>query len=482
MSEEKEEKRIGNQTPTTAVIRDYEESLASEALALYNQGADRKALKWQETLLTHIMAVDDNGLYTHMRFGYSVPRRNGKSELLVMRALFGITHGEKVLYTAHRASTSHLAFEKIIDRLTKCGFVEKEDFSVIRLYGREVITWGTDKDAIDGVGKILFRTRSAKSGLGENFDVLLIDEAQEYSNDQESALKYCVTDSKNPQTIMCGTPPTAVSSGTVFMNFRKSVLTGTEDTDDGWASWEVKTLSDTKDVDLWYQTNPSLGIILTERTIRSELGNDRIDDNIQRLGLWLSYNQKSCITKSEWNEYCLSEKPVLPEDYGLFFGVKFTKSGNTCLSVAVRIDNRVFIESIDCRPTRNGNAWILPFIRSPHAKEVVIDGAGDQQILRNEILESEADIQIILPTTANYIDAMALFENKLFSDEICHMGQPSLVQAASNCEHRTIGSGGGFGYCALVEGIEVGLLDSVALAHWACCNYDASLEVQYIGY
>ena len=65
-----EEKRIGNQIPTTAVIRDYEESLASEALALYNSGADRKALKWQETLLTHIMAVDDDGLYRHMRFGY----------------------------------------------------------------------------------------------------------------------------------------------------------------------------------------------------------------------------------------------------------------------------------------------------------------------------------------------------------------------------------------------------------------------------
>lgn len=479
MSEEA--KRIGSQVPTTAVIREYEDSKVDEALAIYD-GVNRTALPWQRTLLTHILAVNDDGLWTHMKFGYSVPRRNGKSEILVMRALYGLTHGERVLYSAHRASTSHNAFEKIIERLCKCGYEEKEDFTVIRLYGREVITWGTDKNALEGVGCISFRTRSAKSGLGENFDTLLIDEAQEYTNDQESALKYVVTDSKNPQTLMCGTPPTAVSSGTVFMQFRKSVLTGTEDSDDGWASWEVKSLSDTKDVDLWYETNPSLGTILTERTIKSELGGDNIDDNIQRLGLWLSYNQKSVISKNEWNSYCLSEKPVLPDDYKLFYGVKYSKSGNTCLSLAVRIDNRVFVECVDCRPTRNGNAWMIPYLRSSHAKEIIIDGAGDQHILKSALLEADVDATIILPTVANVIESNALFENKLFSDEICHMGQPSVVQAVSNCEHRNIGSAGGFGYCALVEGIEMGILESISLAHWACCNYNEELEHQYIGY
>lgn len=43
-------------------------------------------------------------------------------------------------------------------------------------------------------------------GLGEEFDLLVIDEAQEYTDDQASALKYVVTDSRNPQTIFCGTP------------------------------------------------------------------------------------------------------------------------------------------------------------------------------------------------------------------------------------------------------------------------------------
>ena len=70
---------------------------------------------------------------------------------------------------------------------------------------------------VAGGGIIEFRTRTSKGGLGEGFDLLVIDEAQEYQDDQESALKYVVTDSKNPtRPFFVGTPPTPVSSGTVF--------------------------------------------------------------------------------------------------------------------------------------------------------------------------------------------------------------------------------------------------------------------------
>ncbi|HAG12384.1 MAG TPA: terminase, partial [Ruminococcus sp.] len=91
----------------------------------------------------------------------------------------------------------------------------------------------------------------------------IIDEAQEYTSDQESALKYVVTDSQNPQTLMCGTPPTAVSSGDVFLRFRKSVLTAGRE-NSFWAEWSVPELTDAHDPENWYETNPSLGTILTE--------------------------------------------------------------------------------------------------------------------------------------------------------------------------------------------------------------------------
>ena len=310
------ETRLGRQTPTQAVVLPYTESRGSEAIELYNSSG-RTAQEWQELLMYDIMAVNPEGLWTHMKFGYSVPRRNGKSELLIIRECWGLINGERVLHTAHRTTTSHATWEKVIERLSKMGYIEKEDFKTTKQFGLERIEW------LSGDGVINFRTRSSKGGLGEGYDLLIIDEAQEYTSDQESALKYIVTDSRNPQTIMCGTPPTAVSSGSVFLTYRKDTLRGSS-VDSGWAEWSVPEMTNAHDPELWYETNPSLGTILTERKIRSELGDPvtaQADDNIQRLGLWVRYNQKSAISRKEWQEAELKSRPAISVDTKLFIGV-----------------------------------------------------------------------------------------------------------------------------------------------------------------
>lgn len=459
-----EEKRLGRQTPTTAVILPYTRSYGADAAEIYNRSG-RTAQHWQELMLEDIMAVNDDDLWVHMKFGWSVPRRNGKSEILIMRAVYGVTHNEKTLYTAHRTTTSHNAWEKIIERLSKAGFIEGEDFKTTKQFGLERIEW------LKGEGLINFRTRSSKGGLGEGYDLLIIDEAQEYTSDQESALKYTVTDSKNPQTLMCGTPPTAVSSGTVFSCLRQKTLMG-ENEDAGWAEWSVERLSDAHDPELWYLTNPSLGAILTERAIRSELGNDQIDDNIQRLGLWLKYNLKSAISRDEWESCAVCKAPALHGKARVFYGVKFAKStANVSLSAAVKTeDGKIFVEAIDCRPVREGNAWIIAYLLAASAEKAVIDGAGNQSILAEDMKNAGVKCRAVLPKVSDVIEANALFEKKLFGGEICHSNQPSLAQIAANCEHRAIGSGGGFGYTSILEGADVSLLESVSLAHWLCAS------------
>lgn len=434
-------------------------------MEIYNRSG-RTAQEWQELMLEDIMAVNEDGLWLHMKFGWSIPRRNGKSEVLIIRSMHGVSHGERVLYTAHRTTTSHNAWEKIIERLAKAGFTEGEDFKTTKQFGLERIEW------LDGSGAVInFRTRSSKGGLGEGYDLLIIDEAQEYTADQESALKYVVTDSKNPQTLMCGTPPTAVSSGTVFLTYRRDTMTGKNE-DAGWAEWSVPELTDAHDPELWYETNPSLGTILSERTIRSELGDDQVDDNIQRLGLWLRYNQKSAISKEEWERYAVPDKPELKNKAMLYFGVKYAKvTANVSLSVAIKTaDERIFVESIDCRSIRDGNDWIIAYLRSARADKVVIDGAGNQSILEADMKNAGVKCRAVLPKVSEVIEANALFEKMLFEGKICHSGQPSLTQAAANCEHRAIGSGGGYGYTSILEGADISLLESVTLAHWLCAN------------
>src|SRR5690625_32046 len=453
-------KRIGSQTPSRSLILPYKKSLGDEAVDLYEKSG-RTAFDWQRFIVNAILAKNDDGLWTHMQFGYAVPRQNGKNEVVAIRELKGLKDGERILHTAHRTTTSAAAFNRLLTILEESGLEEDTDFNKIKATGRESI------ELIDG-GRIDFRTRTSTGGLGESFDLLVIDEAQEYTDDQRSALMYTIAASENPQTLYCGTPPTPISSGTVFTGLRTRALNReTEDT--GWAEWSVDTQSDIRDREQWYKTNPSLGLRIKERNIQTEISEDEIDFNIQRLGLWLQYNQKSVISEDEWDSLKVD---VLPELKGkLFAGVKYGRDGtNVALSIAVKTkENDVFVETIDCQSIRNGNDWIIDFLRKADVQEVVVDGANGQQILA-EAMKQAGLKKPVLPTVKEIILSNALFEQALFAQSIQHKSQPSLFQVVTNCDKRNIGTSGGFGYRSQIEENDIALMESMILAHWACAE------------
>ena len=448
--------RIGRQMPTQSAIIPYTETKGKEAAKLYSL-TGRELMKWQQDILKDMMAVTDEGLWTHIKFGYAVSRRNGKTESVYAREMWGLLHGEKILHTAHRTDTAHSSWEALYELLKKAGIPIEHTF---RANGREHIF-------VTGGGRIEYRTRTSKVGLGQGYDLLVVDEAQEYQDDQETALKYIVTSSKNPQIIMLGTPPTAVSSGDVFKRLRGEILAG-KATDSGWEEWSVETQHDPHDVDAWYETNPALGITLKERDIAAEITGDNLDFNIQRLGLWIQYDLKSAIPEAEW--MALKVKTVPKLDGKLCVGIKYGKDGeNVSMSIAARTaTGKIFVEAIDCRPIRGGDNWMLKFLKTADVAQVIIDGASGQQLMKEQMHTAKIKPIPVLPTVKEVITANAVFEQALEAKEIRHAGQPSLTQAVTNCDKRAIGSNGGFGFKSLKEDIDISLMDSMILAHWAC--------------
>lgn len=467
-------KKYGNQIPTQAVLLPFvkKRSLAKEAIEIYEK-TGLSCYTWQKKLLEPVMALDKKGLWVHQKFGYSIPRRNGKSEILYIVELWALHKGLNILHTAHRISTSHSSFEKMKKYLEKMGYVDGEDFNSIRAKGQERI----ELYATGGV--IQFRTRTSNGGLGEGFDILVIDEAQEYTTEQESALKYTVTDSENPITILCGTPPTPVSSGTVFSKFREACLFGRAKYS-GWAEWSVPEERDINDVEAWYQSNPSMGYHLDERKIEAELGDDKLDHNVQRLGFWPKYNQKSAISETEWEALRIEEMPKFKGQ--LFAGIKYGQDGtNVALSIAVKTDyGDIFVEAVDCQSVRNGNDWIVSFLKKANVAQIVIDGASGQKVLDDELREYRVK-NVVLPTVKEIIVANALWEQGVYQKTICHSGQPSLSKVVTNCDKRNIGSNGGFGYRSHFDDVDISLMDSALLAHWACATAKPK-RVQKISY
>lgn len=460
--------RIGSQVPTLSVVLPYSESFGDEAVQLYNMSGN-VCQEWQALMLSDIMAVNDEGLWIHTKFGYSVPRRNGKTEIITQRELWGLFNGEHILHTAHLTDTAHIAWERLKNRLEEIGVKPK---STYKAYGKERIE-------MNNGAVIDFRTRTSSGALGSGYDLLVIDEAQEYTQAQQTALNYVVSSSKNPQTIMCGTPPTAVSSGDVFRDYRDKTLRG-ESINGGWAEWSVDHKTNVHDVDAWYMTSPSLGTILTERTVQDEINGDDLDFNIQRLGLWIRYNQQSAISAPEWDAL---KTETLPKFKGsVFVGVKFGRDGqNVCLSVAIRTeDDRIFVESIDCRNQRDGNDWLINFIMKTKAKAVLVDGMSGLETFLRECKEQKLK-GVGAASVKEVIQASSDFETAIANKSICHAGQPGLRQSVTNCDHRAIGSGGGYGYKTLDDDIEVALIESVVLATHACMM-TKEVKKQRVGY
>ena len=237
----------------------------------------------------------------------------------------------------------------------------------------------------------------------------------------------------------------------------------------GWAEWSVDHKNDVKDKAAWYLTSPSLGTILTERTVQDEINGDDLDFNIQRLGLWIKYNQQSAISAPEWDALKVEKLPKFAGP--IFAGVKFGRDGaNTCLSLAVKTqDGRVFVESIDCRNQRDGNAWALNFLMKVKPAGVLVDGASGLETFMRESKEQKIK-GIKAATVKEVIQAASDFETAIANKTLCHNGQPGLRQSVTNCQHRAIGSGGGYGYKTLDDDIEVALVESIILATHACAQ------------
>lgn len=464
--------RIGSQTPTRSVVLPYTKSRGAEALELYS-ATGNEAYPWQAQQVYDILAVNDAGLWVHTQYGLSVPRRNGKNEVVLMVEMLALKDGRHILHTAHRTHTTHKAYERLYRALTRAGILITRSYQAM---GRELIEVQTG-------GIIEFRTRTSKGGLGEGFDLMVIDEAQEYQTDQESALKYVVTDSDNPQTIFIGTPPTTTSTGTVFPAFRAEVLSGGRE-NAGWAEWSTEKETDPKNRDAWYAANPSLGLKLTERAVLDEITSDAQDFNIQRLGYWMLSNQHSAITRAEWEALKCKDPPTVRGR--LFVGIKYNHDADT-VSMAVAVKTYtpgvIFVEAIDCRSTRVGSRWIIQFLTTlgPGAKTVVVDGANGQELLASQ-MKAEKLKKPLLPTVKQIVAANAAFTEAVDTHGIAHMDQPSLTQAVTNCERRRIGSAGGYGYRSIRDGADISLMDAVILAYWAAKSNPDKQKKQHIGY
>ncbi|MCZ1070811.1 hypothetical protein [Rhodococcus sp. A5(2022)] len=455
---------LGSQNPRVALAPKSASSDAPDAVFLassYGLVPD----EWQETVLEGWLGLRADGRWSAARCGLAVPRQNGKNGVLEVRELFGmVARGEKFLHTAHEVKTARKAFLRL------ASFFENErQYPELAALVKEVRrTNGQEAIVLTNGGSCEFIARSKGSGRGFTVDVLVMDEAQELSDDALAALLPTISASPsgNPQTIMTGTPPSEGMDGEVFTRTRTAGVEG-KDRRLCWFEWSCEGTVDMDAPDVWALANPALGSRLNFETVADERA--AMDDETfgrERLGMWSTSKVQRVISADSWRvvanaqildsggEVALAVDTSPDQNRTTISGAGWTADGLKYIDAAVR--------------TRDGAPdWavgeIVGMCERSTVRAVVIDGASPASSLIDKLRERGVTVTV---TNARQMGhACAWLYSDVMDGKLQHLDQPALNAALAGAGKRTIGDGL-WGWNRKTAESDITPLVSATLAAW----------------
>lgn len=460
--------KTGNQTPRICIEPDILKTAGDDAILLM-QAYGYKLDPWQKTVLNCWLGLTKEGDYAVSSAGLSVPRQNGKNAIIEAREFYGmVVRREKILHTAHQTRTSKRSFRRL-----EAMFADKRHPEICALVKEIRYTNGEEAIELTNGGRIEFSTRTRQSARGfDGIGLIVYDEAQELTEDQVDAtmatLAASATNSR--QVLYAGTPPYPGCPGTVFRRIRTS-CTGGEMPNAAWHEWGVDADSiDAIDIDnkiIWYDSNPALGIRLTEDFTRNELATLSKDGFArERLGWWppvATVQNEYVLDAASW-EACRSmdKKP----DGKTAYGVKFTVDGTEAVlcGAVIPTDGPARISLIRRESMSRGVQWLADWLNERYGKAscVVIDGKNGADVLIDKIAPVWRAKDCIIRSGSKQVLAAvgtltaAVNEQKL----TWYFGQEDLSNSATTSVKRPFSGGFGFG------GENSAPIEAASLALW----------------
>lgn len=469
--------KVGNQTPTYSWCSSYTRTQGSVAVALSNAYGLRPH-PWQRLILDDWLAMDERGTLTNSLCLLIVSRQNGKTGCVDPRETYGLViRGERILHTAQEYQTSRVAFDRLREKFgSKVNDPNAKYPELNRLVSKYTTSANQMVLDLTNGGHIEFRTRGSggDTGRGGTFDLVVVDEAQSYTNEQDAAMSplNSAAPSGSPQTILMGTVPDPARpyKGEVFARLRNAAH---EAPYEGLCihEWGAQEIGDVLDEERWYEFNPSLGYQLLVSSLRKD-SKGMSDDTFARehLGWWGAITAVATpINSADWDACRIGQDDV-PEEGSVTYAVKFSPDGSrgvisVCLSDG---ESPLHVEVAEQWSLSRGVGRFAKYLTdvSDFAEAIVIDGRSNAQTLVDKLLDSGVDEDVLVrPTSTQMMDACSLLVDATRERSLTHIGQEQLDEAAKGCGRRKIGTSGGYGFESK-DNADATVLESVALAHW----------------
>jgi len=204
---------------------------------------------WQRFALEAMLRRHD-GHWASWENSVVVPRQNGKSVILLIRALAGaLLFDERlVIVSAHEWRTVVELFRTCTEWVMNSP-VRREVRNVRRAGGEEAIEFTNGN-------RIRFLNRSTQSGRGFSVGCVILDEAHTVTSEQMAALLPTLSAQKDPQIVYAAHGPAA--SAWHLSRLRQRVQTGDVDRL-CWLEWSADPDGDTEAEAAWLAANPAIG-------------------------------------------------------------------------------------------------------------------------------------------------------------------------------------------------------------------------------
>ena len=439
---------------------------------------------WKRSTLADWSARRD-GKWLHSTDGLSGPRQMGKSwDGIGFAAMVAAVAGYKVLWSDHNYSTT----KEMLRRFREIFGSRPNDRGARHPKLNALVSETNNETAQESItfrsgGKLGFSTRTKTSNLGFEWDILILDEAQELQEEHLVAMLPTTSGgSKHDSKVLyLGSPERPGGRGTKFGEERDKILHGLEPR----ASWreyglgreltEDEFSDDAAMVRLLSEANPSVGYSADIDAILSGIHKMmRVSASQEYFGYWLPAVAGGVISPEDWSACEVAAEDVAPGGK-LAYGVMFSRDGTAvALASATKPGQGLpHIELVDVAETSSGIGWLVDWlavrIRGEAGPErtpavVVLDGkSGIDDLYERLVRERGCPKKAVLKARADEaIAAASRLDSDIREKRLTHIAQEPLDQSASTATRRKIGSGGGWGF----GGDFSAPVEACALAHW----------------
>lgn len=421
---------------------------------------------WQRDGLDMLLSTREDGKWACYEYAELCSRRNGKTAMMLVRALFGflLLNESPILWTAQEVKTSMRAWRDFRKMLWQLGerindnLVDLGDGVLVRINasnGKEGF------ERVDTGQELKMVARSKDSGRGFDADFVVIDEAYDFTAEQQDALAPTQMARPNAQITYASSPPLNGRASESLYRLRNRAEAG-RGAKLGWRDWgrgeyldDVLAMPDRERCDflddphVWASANPALGggrvtleTIGNLREAMSDLGFAR-----EVLGLWPRQVAGGAgwevLSEQAWSARGAEGKLVRPTS-GLAFALdaSWPDGSMGSIGLAGALGDELVVQVIEHRP---GTGWMVDRAVELHERwpdaAVVLDRRGPIGHLAREL--EDAGVPLVAPSSGDVAHAFGRIVAAVTGDapNLRHGRQPELDAAVKAAGTRSLGDG-----------------------------------------